>query len=189
MNKDNKRYFYASSPENLLKNIDEKRNMAEKLVKELKKITVKPLKDLSVEVYEGKDSIKNLIRQILGADEFFMLGGGGRFRITDLIKFEMPHYLKELNLKKIKGKIITSPDNKKELKETFQNSNVEIKLVEKQESKINFIITKKILAIYSSESFYVIKMTDENISKSLKMYFDLIWNSPLSKKLHIKRNL
>ena len=107
------RLYNSADPENLLKEIEEKRNKINKVVEELKSLKEQTKTENSVNVYEGKAGLKAYIRDLLDSDYFETLGGGGNLKILEALKYEYPHYLKEFNDKKIRGKLITSPKNKK----------------------------------------------------------------------------
>ena len=171
------RLYYPADPENLLKEIEEKRNKINKIVQELKSLKEQKKSEKSVLVYEGKAGLKAYIRDFLKSDSFETLGGGGNLKILEALKYEYPHYLEEFNKKKIRGKLITSPKNKNIMSEVYKNSKVEIKTFDGLESGVSFTIFKNKLAIYSAEEKpFVIIIENENIASALKNYFDKTWN-------------
>jgi HTH-type transcriptional regulator, sugar sensing transcriptional regulator len=171
------RLYYSADPENLLKDIEEKRNNVNKIVQELKSMKEQTKSEKSVLVYEGKAGLKAYIRDFLDAKSFETLGGGGNLKILEALKYEYPHYLKDLNKKKIKGKLITSPKNKKIMEEIYKNSKVDIKTFEGLKSGVSFTIFNNKLAIYSAEEKpFVIIIENGNIASALKDYFNKTWN-------------
>lgn len=174
--KENKKFFFASDPENLLKEIDEKRDKISKLVKEMTFLRETKKEEKSVKVYEGKSGLKAYIRDFLECKEFYTLGGGGKLNILDILKYEFPHYLKDLKKKKLIGKIITSKRNIKKLREMYKNSNVKSKFLDELKSQVNFTIFDNKLAIYTAEEKpLVIIIEDKKISDSLFSYFNYLW--------------
>lgn len=172
------RLYYPADPENLLQEIEGKRDKINKLVEELKLIKKQKKPERTVTVYEGKAGLKAYIRDFLDADSFETLGGGENLKILEALKYEYPHYLKEFNKKRIIGRLITSLKNKKILTEIYKNSEVKIKTFEGLESGVNFTIFKNKLAIYSvEEKPFVIIIENENIANALKSYFDNMWKS------------
>lgn len=171
------RLYYPADPENLLKEIEEKRTKVDKIVQELKALKKQTKPEKSVLVYEGKAGLKAYIRDFLESDSFETLGGGGNLKILEALKYEYPHYLKEFNKKKIRGKLVTSPKNKKIMSKIYKNSKVKIKTFEGLESGVSFTIFKNKLAIYSvEEKPFVIIIENKNITNALKNYFDKTWN-------------
>ncbi len=176
--KENKRVFFPSDTENLLKEIEEKKVKILNVIKELKSIKKQIKEEKSVRVYEGKAGLKAFVRDFLESTKFYTLGGGGKLTIFEVLKYEYPHYLKELKKKKMKGKLITSPENKQIMKEMYKNSKVSIKTFDNLKSQVNFTIFKNKLAIYSvEEKPFVIIIEDKNISDALMAYFGNIWKT------------
>lgn len=171
-----KRLFHPTDPENFLKELEEKKAKVSKIVNELKLIKQTKKQERTVDVYEGKSGIKAFVREFLDSDNFYTLGGGGKLNIFETLKYEYPHYLKELKKKKITGKLITSVKNKEIMKNIYQNTKVDIKTFKELKSKTSFTIFKDKLAIYSfEEKPFVITIDDKSISDALKDYFNLLW--------------
>ena len=174
--KDSKRIYFASPPENLLKDTEEKMKFASKIVSELNQIKSSPDVKNSVEVFEGTSSLKKFAREILKEKEFYILGGGGELKTVELLKYEYQHYIKEAKSKQISGKIIASEKNLEFLKNALKNSEVKIKTLKKKESQINFVMYGDTLAIYSSQKPYLIDIKNKDVSDAFKAYFDILWN-------------
>ncbi len=173
----NKKIFYASNPEYLLKDLEEKRLKTIKIIEELKKIKKEDSKDELAKIYEGKSGFKEYIRQFLDSKSFLTLGGGANTEFLDLLKFEYPHYLAELNKKKIKGKLITSQDNKKIMSKIYGNSDIKIKTLKSLNTDVNFTIFDNKLAIWSvKEKPFIMIINRKSVSQSLGKYFKELWD-------------
>lgn len=176
--KENKRIFYPANPENLLKEIQEKEKKINKIVDELKSIQEETKYEKSVIVYEGNAGLKTSVRDMLSSDYFETIGSGEDLKIFEELKYEYPHYLKELKSKKAKGKLITSKLNKQSLKNIYNNLDIKIKISEDTKSKVNFTTFRDKLAIYSVEKEpFVIMIQNKDISDAFKKYFNKIWKS------------
>jgi len=177
--KGNARLFSHSNPENLLKEVDEKRLKIKKIVTSLKEIKQSPQSQISVQVYEGKDGLKAFIRDLIESDSFVTFGGGGKFGIASLLetlKYEYPHYLKEFKNKKINGKLITSPKNQELCRKAFEQYPLKIKTLPSLNSNVSITIANNKVAIYSAEEKpYVIVIEDKNTSNMFRDYFDNLW--------------
>jgi len=177
LKKNNSRLYCSTNPENLLKEIEEKRDKINKVVEEIKSIRETKKTNSSVAVYEGKAGLKAYIRDFLSSDFFETLGGGENLRIFEVLKYEYPHYLKELSKKKSKGRIITSLDNKKKLYEIYKKSQVKIRSFKGLKGDVSFTMFKNKLAIYSAEEKpFVIMIENQKITESLRNYFNKLWN-------------
>lgn len=174
--KENKKVFYPAAPENLLKEIEEKKSKTVNVVKKLKQISQQAPEGELVSMYEGKAGLKAFVRDFLESDYFDTFGGGGKLDILEALKYEYPHYLKDLNKSKIKGRLITSPKNKKIMDKIYKKSKVDIKTLPNLKSRVSFTLFKNKTVIYSAkERPFVIVIDDKEISNSLKDYFENLW--------------
>jgi sugar-specific transcriptional regulator TrmB len=173
--RENVRTYYPSNPENLSKEIEEKRTKINTVVGKLKRIRQGKKEEILVKTYEGKAGLKSYVRELLASKSFETFGGGGNLAIFDILKYEFPHYSKELRKKKIKGRLITSDANKDVMK-VFKNSDMKIKTLKKLKNDVNFVIFEDKLSIYSAEDKpYVIVIENKKIADSLRDYFDNLW--------------
>jgi len=177
--KNNIKIFYPTDPESLLKESEEKKERITSIVEELNKIkgTTKNVERI-VLVYNGKPGLKVFMRDLLECNNFLSLGGGSVYNIFDILKNEFPHYLKVLEEKKTKGKMITSPENEENMKKTYDNLNIQIKTMDKLENTTCFTIFNDKLAIYSlEEKPYVIIIEDKSVADTLTQYFNKVWET------------
>lgn len=175
--KENQRVFFASDPENLLKDLDEKRNKIHGLIERLNSIKPQKKEELSVNVYEGKAGLKAYVMDFLETEKFYTMGGGDALSLFEKLKYQYPQYLMKLTTKRIAGKIITSEESRTFLKQIYKDSKVKIKSFANLKSPVSFTIFKDKIAIYSAEEKpFVIIIEDKNISTALKAYFDILWN-------------
>jgi len=175
---ENVKIFYPTDPESLLKDSEEKQERMLSLVGELKKIKGTAKAERIVLVYNGKAGLKVFMHDLLECSSFCSLGGGGLYNIFDILKTEFPHYLKIFEEKKTKGKIITSPENKENMKKTYKNLNIKIKTMAGLNNSVCFTLFNDKLAIYSlEEKPYVIIIEDKSVADTLKEYFDAVWKT------------
>jgi sugar-specific transcriptional regulator TrmB len=102
-----KKLFHAESPSNLLNPIREKEALIKDLSKELAEIQTSEKSDYEVNVYEGKEGLRTLMRKIIEQKSFCSFGATGR--AYDLL-YELQAITKELGKKKgFFARIIMSP--------------------------------------------------------------------------------
>jgi len=173
----NKKIFYASNPVCFLKELEEKRLKTLKVIEDLQKLNQESDQGELAKIYEGKSGFKWYVRQLLESKSFFTMGGGANTEFLELLKFEYPHYLNELNKKKIKGKLITSQKNKDKMLKLYSKSDVDIKILKNLNTNINFTIFDKKLAIWSvKEKPFIIMINRKDISETLGKYFKELWD-------------
>jgi len=171
-----RRVYYASSPENLLEEIEEKRTIAFSVIKDLKVIEQLTEQVKSVNIYDGKAGLKLLSREILKERHFKLMGGGGVLLTLDNLRYDYPHYIHELCQKNIKGKIIVSKNNIARLNKLLKGSKIKLKPLQKKPSQVNFAIFSDKIAIFSSDKARTIIIKDKQVSEALEIYFDIIWD-------------
>lgn len=170
------RLFYSTDPHNLLRDIEERRSKVNKIVKELETIKEQSKSENFVTVYEGKAGLKAYINELLNAKSFITLGGGGKLKILDVLKYESPHYFKKFKDKNLTGRLITSIQNKKVMGKMYKELGGKIKTFDNLKSDVSFTISKDKIAIYSAEEKpFVIMIESKNISEALKNYFEKLW--------------
>jgi sugar-specific transcriptional regulator TrmB len=115
--KNNKKYFMATNPRKLLEwlelkkqEIEHEKQTAEKLIPELLKLKLPTEKSVIVEVYEGKEGIRTMLKEtvdssVIAKKEFLIFGAiAGHLRELDPIYHE--RYYKERQEKKIHTRYI-----------------------------------------------------------------------------------
>lgn len=172
----NKKIFYAENPNKIIEELKEKETKAKGIVSELLKINKEDKLPANIEIYEGKQALKKYVREIIDSKEFLTLGGGGNLNLFNILKYEHPHYFKELANKKTSGKIICSETNKRFWENNLKNTNIQVKSL-KGAGKENSITILKSKIIFSSEienpSIIIINNVDH--AHALTHYFNYLW--------------
>ncbi len=172
----NKKVFYPEDPRKIIEDIKEREVKAQDIVSELVKINQDNKGTSNIEVYEGKQALKKYIREIISSEEFLTLGGGGKLNLFNILKYEYPHYFKELKLKKVLGKVICSESNKAFWKKNLKDTNIQIRSL-KGAGKENSITILKDKILFSSEieNPNMIILNNLDHAYSLRHYFNYLW--------------
>ncbi|MFT4283170.1 MAG: TrmB family transcriptional regulator, partial [Candidatus Woesearchaeota archaeon] len=101
--KNNKKYFNASNPKNLLNPIKEKEIFIQDLIKKLEKVEKKQKTSNQINVYEGKQGLRNTLKTLIGDVEFCSFGATGKS--YDYL-YEAPRLAKEFDNAKVNRRII-----------------------------------------------------------------------------------
>lgn len=76
------------------------------------------------------------------------------------------------------GRIITSPENVKNVKKAYFHVDVKTKTMKGLNESVCFTLFDGKLAIYSLEEVpYVIMVQDKNITHTLMDYFNMLWST------------
>jgi len=173
-----KRIFSPADPKHLLKEIDEKRERISFLVEKISTIKEQVSQEVSVDIFEGKDGFRTFVRDILDSAEFSTFGGGESLDILELLKYDYPHYLREFEKNNIRGRIITSHENEKIVKELYRGKNVHVASFKKLNRGVHFILFKDKLVIQSAKDKpFAIVIQHSGIARALKDYFDAFWKN------------
>lgn len=177
--KNNRRYFYATEPKRILRYIEDKEEKikeekikAKEIISELEKIV--PTKEQeTVEIYEGKEGLKNVLEDIQKSNQDILTyGSEGNF--SQVLKFYFKHYLKRLEKLGIKMKVIFNYDDKRK---PFEWKFAKVRYIPKNyeiptettiygNTVVIFILTREPRAIL---------IKSKNIADSYRKYFNILW--------------
>ncbi len=177
--KDFKKYFQAAKPEKLLNYVEEKREIVNQLLPELKKLEGMKKEDINASIYKGKEGIKTIHSEMLKeGKEVYVLGAKG------MIFKELPYFIPNFERERIKKKIkFTLIYDKKEIKE-FEKSTIKRKLFEgkslphgfESKSVVNIFGNKVAIVLWKDyPSAFMIEHKD--VADSFRKWFDFIYKN------------
>ena len=103
--KQNKKYFQAADPEHLLNPIKEKEVFVNDLVEELKEIEEIEESAREVNVYEGIEGMRTVLKDLIKYKDAFVFGSTGR--AYDLL-YDLPYIAEAGRKKDLNMKVITT---------------------------------------------------------------------------------
>ncbi|MFH1590176.1 MAG: helix-turn-helix domain-containing protein [archaeon] len=166
--KDNKKYFEASPPENLLNSLKKQEAFIKDLIPNLKNIQQQTDHPQEINVYEGKDGLRTFLNIVLRHKEFSSFGAtGGMFYQL----YELPRLAKKL--KDMDARLIGHPKYKNT--DAFILKNVKYRYL-----NINAEATTSIFGDYISihlltQKPIVIVIKNKEIAESYRNYFNFLW--------------
>ncbi|MBU2576096.1 MAG: MarR family transcriptional regulator [Nanoarchaeota archaeon] len=174
--KNNNKIFFSEKPDKILEELEYQKNKTKKFINELKQIEVNKSKAPLIEVYEGKSALKKYLSEIIQGKSFLTIGGGGKLNIFEILKYEYPHYFKELKKANIGGKIICSDENKSFWKKNVEDTNISIKSIKGAGKENSITILKdKLILSEESESPNIVIVNNINHAHSMNHYFQYLW--------------
>lgn len=171
--KNKKRSYQAVEPEKLIEILEEKKLKINKIMPRLKGMH-KSINPFKIEVLEGKEGVKTLYNKIIDeAKEVCAFGVTGK--ANDILRFEVPHIDKKIKQKNMKIRYLANEDAKKQKLASVAQTKYMPKEIR---SEITTIIFNDKVAIQSlvKENIFVTIITDEQLSKGYKNYFEFMWN-------------
>jgi len=165
----NKKIFSATEPKNLLNPIKKKEAIITDLIVSLNKI--RPIEDnfQQIDVYEGKEGLRNYMRMLLNSKKVVSFGATGR--AYDAI-YELQRESKKI---KFKARFITT--TKYKTHDISKLKNVEIRYLDIKSEATTTIFDDSvgIHLIYDKPLIIVIK--NDLIAQSYKNHFEVLWKS------------
>ena len=176
ISKENKKFFNASSPENLLNPIMEKQAYVSDLISELKKIEKITDINQEINIYEGKEGLRAFLKELSKAKLLLSFGSTGK--MYDAL-YEMPHVSKEFIKQGKKGRIILSGNYKSHKITGIKN--LEFRHLDIKSEATTSIFDDKVAIHLVNEKPIIIIIKNKIIAESYRNHFEVLWNS--AKKL------
>lgn len=179
--RDNKKYFSAASPKEILRIIKEKENAVKETLPQLIELQkIKGIKRPKVEIYEGKDGMKTVMNNILRSNVKNFLAYGSSRSSFEVI----PAFMEEWHKERIKRKVVMKIlyNNTKEAREKVKTRTKSLKFVNYKfmpielESPTATVIynNKVVLQSWIKEPFAVV-IESEEMADNQRRYFDELW--------------
>ena len=168
--KKNKKYFESADPENLLNPIKEKEIYIKDLIPKLKKIEKTKEVVQEINVYEGKEGLRTLMREIMKSESFCSFGATGKAYET---LYELPRIAKELTKKGFCARIILSSELKKHKMVNIRN--MEFKFLDIKSEATTTIFDDKISIHMMKEKPLIIVIKNREIAETYKNHFEILW--------------
>ena len=168
--KNSKRFFEATSPENLLNPIKEKEALIQDLIPQLQKVKTLSKTVSSVSVYEGREGLKSMMKEFMKHNIAYGFGGTGK--AYDIF-YESPRWVKELNKKRMQLKLLMP---KKYKGHTFSKASfAEVKFLDLESEATTTIFGDKIAIHTLAEKPFIVVIQNKHIAQSYKNHFEVLW--------------
>lgn len=176
--KNNKKYFEATKPENLMNIIKERENKLKEILPQLK-LSKKPIKsEEGAQVSEGINAFMDILYEFLEYKEPIFVFGIPK-NAPELLKTKIPHFHKERIKKKIVMKSIYNYDAQERIKsyKALPCSNAGYIDDNFKSAVSTNICGPEVVLVLWKKPLYIVRIKNENISKAYKNYFKLLWKS------------
>ena len=174
--KNNKKYFQATSPENLIELLKLKLENLQKILPDLKRIMEITKEETKVELHKGQRVYRTLIKDMISYlkenDEAYLIGIDENTLLNEVEPIYLKQYLNLIQTKHIKEKIIIKQGSKK-----LKYHNLKYRqLSEDYIGKTAQIIYKNKVAIFIlSMPYYLIIIENKEVAETYKKQFNLLW--------------
>ncbi len=173
LSKENKQFFRAADPENLLNYLKEKENSILKLIPELKAVQSKIDEKVTVEIFKGEQGLKSALKDILSKKKEvvgYSIAGQLRKHLPEFAKY----YFREQTKYKINHRFIYTEGIIKPPSKFYQ-----IKYLPKEfkSTTVNLCYNNIILNLIWEPEIIAIRITSKQLSDNFKRHFELLWKT------------
>lgn len=175
--KDNKKYFQATSPENLVELLKFRLESFKKIVPDLTKLMEFKKEETKVELHRGKRVARTLIRDMLSTlrrdEEAYLIGIDEDRWINEVEPIYLRQYLNIIKSKNIREKIIIKTGGRR-----LKNPNLYYKELDKEYigKTEQFIYKNKVAILILGTPYYLIIIEDKEIAETYRKQFNLLWS-------------
>lgn len=179
--RDNKKFFRASDPDELLRILHEKEEAVTKALPELKRLQkMKGVKRPKVDVYEGKEGMKAVMDDILrsGVKDFLAYG-------SSRSSFEIiPAFMEEWHKERIKRKVVMKIlyNNTKEAREKVKSRPESLKYtmfkfmpISLESPTATLIYANKVVLQSWTKEPFAVMIENEEMAENQRRYFEELW--------------
>lgn len=180
--KDNKKYFKAAPPEQMISILQEKERSLQEAMPELKKIEAfEEHKKPKIEVYEGIEGMKTILNDVLRAENKELIVYGSSKSSFEVIPAFMENWHNRRIKQRLKVRIIynETEETKKRIKEfehTLKLMEIRFLPVEVLTPTATLIYGDKIaLTVWLKDEPYATLIGSKELKEVYKAYFETIW--------------
>ena len=167
--KDNKKYFKAAEPRQLLSILKEKQEQVQSILPELEKMKVTQKGGPDMKIFSSKSGVRTALNQILRDKKLTYIHGSMR-------KFEerMKSFYNIWNSRRIKEKVKLNVLSNENI--TLDYAEIDILPEEDKSSITTFTFGNKVIIVLWADVPVAIHIESEDIAKSNISFFNTIWN-------------
>ena len=179
-----KQYFEVSEPDKLINILKEKENKIKSILPDLKILYNTQFNKPSIEMFEGKEGLKNIMDGLIRTKEEILFYGSTGKQVQAL-NFYFPNYIKRRVEEKIKIKVLT--EQSKENFSLHKEDKKELREMRFLPKGVDFptatYIYGNTVAMFSLEKNIIsLIIGNEDIAKTHRMIFNMMWDQSINKK-------
>jgi HTH-type transcriptional regulator, sugar sensing transcriptional regulator len=171
--KNNVKYFIAANPKKLLEDLKDKEHALSSILPRLNALTKLDEQEMKVEVYRGKEGFRAILKDILRVGKDY-IAFGEEGRMQQIIPIELGTFLKRIELRGIKERVIVREDLRHI---AFKSKTSVFKFIPKEylSPALTAVYGDKVVTILFNEPYYAILTTSKDMAQSYRNHFELLW--------------
>lgn len=172
-----KKHFQAAHPSKILDYIEENKESVKNVLPELENFMNISKEDTSVELFKGKEGLKTVLQDVLKTKkEYCVMGSIKQFE--EVLEFALPSFLKKIEEKGIKEKILC---DKKEKILKIKTGHYRFLDGNYLFPSSFWIYENKVAIFVWNSPYFAVLIESKEISRTYQNYFDFFWS--IAKKL------
>src|SRR3989344_317294 len=182
--KNNVRFFAAAPPEKLNEFLQEKQELVDEVLPELRKLVMEEKREVNVRVYEGEEGFKTLLNDILKTRKDLVGFGVDESRFKEKFPIITEQYFKKEEKLGIKERLLTS----EKAAFVYKKKTTSYRYIPEEYFNPNptIVYGEKVASIIW-EPLNVILIENKQLADSYKKHFELLWkmarNKPENRRL------
>lgn len=167
-----KRYFYPTDPKRILENLKEKEELLKEILPSLISLKIEERSKVKVEIWKNIEGLKSLIREILASKQEFVSVGGG-FNFAKLLSYFGKYWMRQLEKRKIRERVIVPED----LKITLRSKYSQFRYLSKDYPLVGGfgVVENKVGFYIRTEPILVVTIENKEFANTFRNYFELLW--------------
>lgn len=172
--KNNVKYFKASKPERIIDYLKEIQQNIESIIPNLQEIRETPKHQTVVELYQGKEGLKTVLKDIIrDKKDYIVFGEEGQFQET--LPIFIQQFLRDIKNCNLHEKLISKEAKKGKIVVTDKHTEIKY-LPDKYFSPVTTAVYGDKTAIFIwSDPLFVILIKDKGVANSFSSYFSIFW--------------
>ncbi|MBR9691876.1 hypothetical protein GOV06_03745 [Candidatus Woesearchaeota archaeon] len=172
--KNNVKYFKASDPEKILDYIKEMQANIQNIIPELNKLKDIPKPKTIVELYQGKEGMKTVLKDVIRErKDYSVFGEEGQFQ--EILPVYIHQFLRDVKYNKMKERLLSKEEKRGKIVLTEENTEIR-HLPDKFFSPITMVVYGDKIAIFIwAEPQFVVLIKDDSVAKAFNSYFNVLW--------------
>lgn len=172
--KNNVKYFKASDPEKIIDYINEIQKNIQNIIPDLNKIKSIPKPKTVVELYQGKEGMKTILKDIIREKKnYLVFGEEGQFQET--LPIFIKQFIRDVKHYNIKERVLSKEEKRGKI--LLADKNTQIKyLSDRFFSPVSTVVYGDKTAIFIwSSMLFVILIKDKGVAAAFSSYFNVLW--------------
>ncbi len=167
------KYFNASSPEQISNYIKEIEKEVAEIIPDLNELKETPKEETKVQLFEGKQGIKNIFKDILKERKDYVVFGE-ETQFQKIFPIFIEQFLRDVRNYNIKERLLTKKEFKKTIM-TTKNSQVRYLKGKYFSPTSTVVYGNKVATFIWSEPYHVTLIDDKEVADSFRVYFEYLW--------------